>query len=312
MDKLYQQLETKLGLGKIKQDEPLSSHTTFQIGGQADYYFEVVTTNELVKAIKTAKHLQIPYFVLGGGSNILVGDKGFRGLVIKNKSKELKILSYSGEVINQKDARNDRNLRQTSGLKINNILVKADSGVLFNQLVRFTIEEGLGGLEEFLGLPGTVGGAVSGNAHWQNKLVNDYIISKKYADNILLSVVFKLTKADKNSLWQKAKRAVDYRQKSQPTYPSAGCIFKNIKKSQAARLGLPDLTTSAGFLIEAAGLKGTRIGNVQISPLHANFIINLGYGKASDVIKLISLVKKTVKEKFTIDLQEEIIKIGVF
>ncbi|TSC53442.1 MAG: UDP-N-acetylmuramate dehydrogenase, partial [Microgenomates group bacterium LiPW_16] len=248
---------------------------------------------------KTAESLKVPCFILGGGSNILVSDRGFRGLVIKNKSREIKTLGYKGKIQNQKS-------------KIQNVLVEADAGVPFNQLVRFTIEEGFGGLEEFLGLPGTVGGAIVGNAHWQDKEIRDLLVSKKTFGKILLSAVFRLKKEEKKILWRRAQRAAQYRQKTQPCQPSAGCIFKNIKASEAARIGTPGFTTSAGFLIEAAGLKGTKIGNVQISLVHANFIINLGSGKAADVLKLISLIKEKIEEKFGVDLKEEIVLVGEF
>ncbi|MBI4999472.1 hypothetical protein HZB97_01730, partial [Candidatus Gottesmanbacteria bacterium] len=205
-----------------------------------------------------------------------------------------------GEIRNQKS-------------EIRNVLVEAESGVPFNQLIRFTLEEGLEGLESFLGLPGTVGGAVVGNAHWQNKKIGDLVVSKKTSGKILVKAIFSLKKEDKETLWERARQAMEYRQATQPvSLPSAGCIFKNIKKSQALRIGTPNFTTSAGFLIEAAGLKGAKIANVQVSPLHANFIVNLGGGKAADVLKLMSLAKERVYEKFGVKLEEEIIKVGDF
>lgn len=314
----FQKLEEEFGQGRVKVDEPLSRHTTFQIGGPADFYFEANTVEELIEAVKVAEELKIPYFILGGGSNLLASDKGFRGLVIKNKSSRIKILKVRGKI--------GMGMGGTK-MDVKDVLVEADAGVPFNQLVRFTLEEGLAGLEEFLGLPGTVGGAVTVNAHWRDKRIQDFIVSKKFLnDDILLSAVFDLKKADKDLLWDKAQQVLEYRQKKHPTGASAGCIFKNIQKSEAVRIGTPNFTTSAGFLIEAAGLKGVKIANVQISPIHANFIVNLstdplrreasktglGGGKASDVLKLISLIKKKVKEKFKVDLKEEIVKMGEF
>lgn len=293
-------LEEKLEKGRFKTNEPMSLHTTFRIGGPSDFYFEANSNKELTEAVKTAQKIGLPYFILGGGSNILVSDKGFHGLVIKNKSREIKILGYRGKMKNEK-------------LKIKNVLVEAESGVPFNQLVRFTIGEGLEGLEGFLGLPGTVGGAIACNAHWQDKKIQDFVFAKKTYDKVLLSAVFGFKKGSKKILWERAQQAVQYRQKTQPiSLPSAGCIFKNIKKDQALRIGTTNFTASTGFLIEAAGLKGAKIGNVQISPLHANFIVNLGGGKASDVVKLINLVKERIKEKFGVDLEEEIVLVGEF
>lgn len=303
-EELKKELEEKLGLGRVKTDELLAQHTTFEIGGPADFYFEAHNTDELLKAVKVARQLSVLYFILGGGSNLLVADKGFRGLIIRNKSHQIKILAMRGKIT------------KAQGLEIgvDEVLLEADSGVPFNQLVRFTIEEGLGGLEAFLGLPGTIGGAVTGNAHWREKTIEDNVVEKKFFEKeVLLSATFSLRKEDKAILWQRAREAMAYRQTRQPlNLPSAGCIFKNIKKSEAARVGTPGLTTSTGFLLEAAGLKGYQIGQVQISPFHANFIVNLGGGKAADVLKLIDLAKGKVKEKFGIKLEEEIVKVGDF
>ncbi len=298
---ILNKFEEKLGRGRIKTDESLSAHTTFQIGGPADFYFEANSTEEITKAAETANKLKIPYFIVGGGSNILVGDKGFRGLVIKNNSRNIKIVSYKGTIKKGKFDTAD-------------VLVEVDTGVPFNQLVRFTLEESLSGFEEFLGLPGSVGGAVTVNAHWRDKRVRDFIVSQKTLDkNLVLSVVFKLKKEDdKEALWQKAQQTIAYRQNRHPVNPSAGCIFRNIEKSKAVFLGTPKATTAAGFLIEAAGLKGTQIGNAQISPQHCNFIVNLGGAKASDVLSLIDLTKEKVRKKFKVKLDEEIIKVGAF
>lgn len=296
-------LEEKLGKGRILVNEPLSKHTTFQIGGPAKYYFDAQTKEEMIEAIKLAKKLKFSYFVLGGGSNILVGDKGFDGIVIKNKINGIKILGFSGRISKAKS-------------EVKKVLVEVGTGILINQLVRFAIEEGLAGVEGFLGLPGTVGGAVAVNAHWKQdgreKRIEDLIISKNYFEKTLISIVLCFTKEEKEILWRRAKQAVNYRQKTQPIAPSAGCIFKNISKSEALKIGTPNQTTSTGFLIEASGLKGIKMGQVQVSPLHANFMINLGGAKAKEVIDLISLVKKKIKEKFNVEIKEEILQVGDF
>ncbi len=301
MNEIFQKLEEKLGRGRVKMNEPLSLHTSFKIGGPAQFYFEANSSEEVTGAVGAAQNLKIPYLILGGGSNILVGDKGFPGLVIRNKSSGIKVLGYSGKIKSRQS-------------QVENVLIEVDAGVPFNQLVRFTIEEGLAGLEEFLGLPGTVGGAVIGNSHWQDKKIGEMIVSQKTLDKgIILSVVLGLKKGDKNLLWQKARQAVEYRQRTQPlSFPSAGCTFRNIKKSEALRIGTPNLTTSAGFLVEAAGLKGTQVGSAQVSTVHANFIVNLGGASASDVLELIDLIKTKVKEKFKVSLKEEIVRVGDF
>lgn len=296
-------LEGKLGKNRVLIDELLSKHTTFQIGGPAKFYFEANNKKEVMEAVGLAKKLRIKFFILGGGSNILVGDKGFNGLVIKNKSKEIKILGYNGQIKDRKS-------------KIKNVLVEADAGVLMNQLVRFTLEEGLAGLEGFLGLPGTVGGAVAVNAHWKEevkeKRIRERVIAVKEVEGVILAVTLSLDKEDKKNLWEKAQKSVIHRLETQPIGPSAGCIFKNFKISDALRLGTPNQTTSSGYLLEAAGLKETKAGQAQISSRHANFIINLGGATAKEVLELIKLIKKTIKEKFQVDLEEEILKVGEF
>jgi len=293
-----QKLEEKLGK-KVLINEPLAPYTTFKIGGPADFFFEAQTKEELIKAVEAARKVETSYFILGGGSNILIGDKGFRGLVVKNRSKNIRIIGFGGKI--------------KGGIGVRKALVEVDSGLPFNRLVRFTIEEGLAGFEEFLGLPGTVGGAIIGNAHWQDRKIRDSIVSQKtFGREVLISAVFGLKKEGKETLWKRAKEAVIYRQKTQPKDASAGCIFKNIKKSDALRLGTPNFTTSAGFLIEAVGLKGIKIGDAQISPVHANFIINRGLAMALDVIKLIEIVKTEVKKKFGVTLEEEIVRVGDF
>jgi len=332
MDK-YQKFVDAIGekyliSGQLKLDEPLFLHTTFKIGGLAKVFFKAKNVEELIKAIKICRKFDLPYFVLGGGSNILVGDLGFKGLVIKNELKKIKVLGYDGKIKNKK-------------LKIKNILVKVDAGVLMNRLVRFTLDKGIAGLENFLGLPGTVGGAVCTNAH--NLKAGDFLgdhlfevclltsdnkikkVPQKYFDfdydqskiqktkEIVLSAVFCLNLEDKEKLWQKANKVTEYRLKTQPLgKSSAGCIFKNLKKSEAIRIPTPGFTTSAGFLIDSAGLKGKKIGGVQVSSLHANFILNLGSATASDVLKLIGFIKKKVKEKFGVELEEEIEMVGKF
>lgn len=313
---------------QLKLNESLAFHTTFKLGGPAKIFLAAKTGEELVKVVSLCRKLSLPFLILGQGSNILIGDSGFKGVVIKNKAKKIKILGYKGKV---------RNLR----IKVKNIFVEASSGVFVNQLVRYTLNEGLEGLENFLGLPGTIGGAIYTNAH--NLKVGDFFgdhlteaylltssskvkkVTQEYFDfsydkskiqhtgEVVLSAIFSLKLADKTKLWKKANEVMDYRLRTQPLGKfSAGCIFKNIKKSEAMRASTPGFTTSAGFLIEAAGLKGKKIGGAQVSTVHANFIVNLGRATASDVIKLIEIIKKKVKEKFGVRLEEEIKMTGEF
>jgi len=296
MAQKYLKIIEKLGQGRVKLNEPLAKHTTFKIGGPADLFYEAKTTKELIKVIKLIKKLRIPYFVLGGGSNILVADEGFRGIVIKMSN--VKCQMSNGKII-------------------------AGAGVSLGELLKLAAKNSLAGLEFAAGIPGTVGGAVRGNAGAWQQAIGDKVVGVKVltptgrikwlkaADcqfsyrqsrfkktkEIILEVELKLEKGDKKEIEAKIRENLAKRA-SQPTQPSAGCIFVNPKP------------LSAGKLIEKCKLKGRQIGEAQISSQHANFIVNLGRAKAQEVIKLIKLIKKKVKEKFGIDLKEEICFVG--
>lgn len=309
-----------LNLDRVKEQEPLSLHSSIKIGGPAKYYFEALTKEDLIKAVKIARENSISYFILGGGTNVLFPDAGYDGLVIKNKAQNITLQGFKGKI-------------EKGQMNLNEIMLSAESGATINQLVRYTIEEGLEGLEYFLGQPGTVGGAVYNNAHWKKILIGDFIISAEIFDkenNILevkkeyfrfgydqsilhkskdvaLSVKFKLKKGDKDALWQRGNETLAYRKQTQPPFPSLGCTFQNISQADAMRLATPNLTRSAGYLIDSCGLKGTIIGGAQISDKHANFIINIGNATSSDVLLLIKLIKSKVVEKFGVELKEEIV-----
>ena len=306
----------------------LAPYTTFKIGGPADYFYDAKTTDDFVGAIVFGRKRNFPLFILGGGTNILIGDKGMRGLVIKNSTHAIQIRGMKGNV--------------TAGLaKKGLVFVEADSGVSFNSLVRFTVEEGLAGLEMHLGLPGTVGGAVFMNSKWthppgsvgdavyQAELLTDQnerkIVPKSYfqfgydtssiqkTNDILLKVVFALRADTKERLWSIANGSIRYRRQTQPQGVfTAGCAFQNISRAEALVANTPDHTTSAGFLIDHAGLKGTRVGDAEVSSVHANFIINRGRATAADVVQLIELTRTKVKEQFGVILKEEIVRAGEF
>lgn len=324
MDKNYNLLSEQLGTGRVVQNVSLSLHSTLRIGGRAAYFFEALNTQELISAVSLAKKLKLPVFILGGGTNLLISEAGFPGLVIKNKTGNLKILAFKGNV-------------KGATSTVTDVFVEADSGISVNRLVRFCLDEGLSGMENFLGQPGTVGGAVYMNAHnmakndffgnhiYQVKLFNgkyqqilsctalqfgyDQSLVQKTGD-IVLNAIFKLKTGDRDKLWLAGKEALFYRQKSQPQGVfSSGCIFRNIEKSDALRLATPNFTQSAGYLLDRAGLKGKRVGQAQFSPLHANFLVNLGGATASDVLKLVNSAKKTVKDQFGVTLKEEVVRL---
>ncbi len=326
MNDTYQQLRHFLG-ERLKENVPLAAFTTFKIGGPADLFYEARTIEDLAGAVIKAREAKIPVTILGGGSNVLIGDKGIRGLVIKNNTGAITIRGMKGTV--------------EGGEAKGKVFVETDSGVVFNKLVRFTVEEGLGGLEAHLGLPGTVGGAIFMNSKWTKpesyvgdalyqvtiltpeneiKVVDrsyfrfayDSSIIQKTKD-LVLRVVFALTPQNKEALWSVANQSVAYRRESQPQgVKSPGCTFRNISKAEAVAVATPGHTTSAGFLVDHAGLKGAAVGDAQISPIHANFIINNGRASARDVVELMELARAKVKKQFGVELVEEIVRLGEF
>ena len=306
----------------IQTQVPLAKHTYFKLGGVADQFVEAKTRDDLIEAVRYAIESNLSYLVLGGGSNVLVSDAGFRGLVIKNRTSVVKLKGFAGGV-------------EKGKLDLKEAIVEADSGVTANYLIRYTLDEGLAGLEDMLGLPGTVGGAVYNNSHHLDKLFGDHIIEvevldhagkiKKYTNaecqfaydysifhktkEVILSASFQLSRGDKTMLWSIATEAVKRRSSTQPLgLPSSGCMFKNISLADRMRLGVP--TASAGYLIDKAGLKGLRVGGAVVSDVHANFIINDGTATSSDVRSLVEEVKHKIKDKFGVSLVEEVIPIG--
>lgn len=333
MKKDYHRLIKALGIGKVLINEPLHKYTSFKIGGPAHLFFKAKTKEDLVNVITLSCKLNIPFFVLGGGSNLLINDKGFKGLVIKNETSEIKLVSIKGG--QYKRGKGNKPPKTT----IKEVYLEADSGVSINRLVRLSANEDFEGLEAFLGQPGTVGGAIYINAHniREKKLFADNLfsaklitkqgkvkqVSKEYFHfaydksriqdtyEIVLSAVLKLKKISKHSPWMRANSSLDYRRKTQPQGVNcAGCIFRNISPSQALKIATPNYTTSAGYLLEQVGLKGKKIGGAKFSSEHANFIVNYGQATAADVLKLIDLAKKRVAERFGIKLQEEIVILG--
>lgn len=298
MDEKYQKIIAYLGKEKVLLKESLSEHTTFKIGGLADFFYEAETEKELIRGIRKIREVGVPYFILGGGSNILVGDKGFRGLIIKLSNCEL---------------------------RIDNRTIQAEAGLSMSLLLDVCKKNSLSGLEFITGIPGTVGGAVRGNSGaWQQNIGDRVsrvkILSEdgeikwveqkdcsysyrnsrfKQSKEIILAVEFVVDKGDKKEIEGQVKAYLEKRS-TQPKEPSAGCIFINPKPLKA------------GVLIEECGLKGIRVGGAIVSEKHANFIVNTGGAKASDVVNLINLIKEKIKEKYNIDLQEEIVRVGEF
>ena len=324
-------IKNMLGPLRVREFELLSKHTYFKIGGPARLFFEAKSVDDLKLAIKTAIETDTPFEVLGGGANVLVADSGFSGLVIKNQTSGTKLIGIKGTYIKQ-------------GQGVKSALVWAASGTLMNQLARFSLDQGLEGLEFLLSVPGTVGGGIKINSHFEvergeflgSRLASATLIDpktakiktvdQKYFDfsydhskiqetgEIVLEAVFRLdVSQNKEKLWQKAMDNVKRRNTEQPIgIACSGCIFRNITHADAKRLATPNLTTSAGYIIDSLNLKGTKIGDAEISDHHANFILNIGQARAANVLELINLVKKKAKETFGLDLKEEIFYIGDF
>lgn len=323
MKSSVQKLIDTLGKDRISLNEPLWKYSSLHIGGPADLFFRAKQQEDILLSVAASRNLKIPFFILGGGTNILIGDKGFRGLIIKNETNRIQLVGLRG------------------GKKLHTAYLEVETGVGVNRLVRFTIEQGLAGLEVFLGQPGSVGGAVYINAHNMRlgKFIGDAVYGAKLlnkagnvvevphtyfkfgydrsciqeSEDIVLSVLFKLEVGNKEELWQKAQSVLEYRRQTQPQGVfSAGCTFRNISKSDAVRIATPDYTQSAGFLLESLGLKGEKRGNACFSSEHANFITHKGQAKACDMLELINVAKKSVKDKYGIILQEEIVQVGDF
>ncbi len=328
----------KKELPKIKKNVFLTNYTSFKIGGKAKYFYEAKTKQDLIKAIQTAKNFGLSFSLLAGGSNILVSDKGYDGLVIK-----LQITNYKLQT------KQPYSESQTSfGLaKFQIPKIYVEAGISLSSLVSGATKNNLTGLEWAVGIPGTIGGAIRGNAGAfggsMAEIVKEVEVIKiqnskfkiqkyqnkncrfKYRDSIfkrnknliIISAILQLKKGNKLEIEKKIEKYLVHRKKFQPLkFPSAGSIFKNQKskiKNQKLLNEFPLLIKfnqkgeiPAGFLIEKAGLKGKRLGGAQISKKHANFIINLGGAKAKEVMGLINLIKKEVKKQFNIALKEEI------
>jgi UDP-N-acetylmuramate dehydrogenase len=286
--------------------------TTFKVGGPAEWFVETQSEEEIVAAIKAAHASATKITVLGGGSNVLISDRGIRGLVIRPKGGSVTAVG-------------DR-------------LVRADAAITINGLVRWTINRGYAGLEAWAGTPGTVGGAIYGNAHWKSTNIGDLIESVRLArpdgtllqapadrmefeydysrlkrtGEIVLWAAFRVTAGgDPNALRAVARESLAFRKRTQPLEsPSAGCIFMNPDR---VRDKVPEgIPPSAGALVDRAGLKGVASNGARVSPTHANFIINDGSANAGDIRALIERCRAAVRDQFGVSLQNEIIYLGEF
>ena len=287
----------------IKQNEPLANHCTYRIGGPARVLFSAADEREIIAGIEIAKENRFKTMILGGGSNILFSDRGFDGLVLKLANNFIKIA----------EEKEDR------------AVVLAGAGAPLAALVKFALDNSLAGMEWAAGIPGTAGGAIRGNAgafgreigasvlrvralEISGKSVVPAIVGKEdcafgYRESVfkrnknlvITAAKFVLEKGNANEIADKIKECAEKKRISQPLdFPSAGSVFKNPEGFFAAKI------------IEDCGLKGRSAGGAQISEKHANFIVNRGNARADDVLALIAQIKAAAKEKFAVDLKEEI------
>ena len=300
--RVLKKLRSFLG-DKLKQNVVLANYTYFKIGGPCDFFFEAKRIEDLIDVILLAKELNIKYFILGEGSNLLVSDKGFRGLMIKNSCRRS---------------------------EVNKNKIMAQSGVKLKDLVNMSTSNSLTGMEFCVGIPGTVGGAVCGNAgafghsigeflqeavlltkNGEIKIVDkdyfdfDYRKSKlKKTDDILLSAAFNLKKGKKERINLKLYNNLTERNKRLPKRRnSAGCFFKNIIADNGNKI-------SAGLLLDQVNAKKLRVGDAAVFNKHANVLINKGEAKAKEVKELARIIKGRVKRRFGVKLEEEVVFLG--
>jgi UDP-N-acetylmuramate dehydrogenase len=302
-------LADEFGADRVLLQAPLAPFTTFRVGGPADWLLDARSSREIVAALKLAHRAGVPVTMLGGGSNVLVADTGVRGLVIRTR----------GGQIERVDAER----------------MRADAAVTINGLVRWTVMHGCAGLEAWAGTPGTVGGAIFGNAHFSGRLIGEYVTAVRLATRegsilevprdemafgydesrlqktgeILLSADFRIAPGDPVELRRTARESLAFRKRTQPLdTPSAGCIFRN---PEPGRDTVPEgIPWSAGALVDRAGLKGASIGGARVSPAHGNFIVNDGDATARDIRALVERCRAVVRERFGVELREEIVYLG--
>jgi len=307
------------GLGiPISEAHPLAGLTTMKVGGSAQYLATVTTVDQLLKLVRWSRSVDLPYFVLGGGSNMLISDAGIRGLVIHNRCRDVRIDAAPCCVFPYDERP----------------FVYAESGAALAGVARRSVQEGLSGLEWAVSVPGTIGGAVVGNAGAHGGEVKDNLWNALLLDEhgdlqdwtveefayayrtstvkrmapaqagfkpVILSANFRLPYADADEVRARADQFLAHRRRTQPVEASLGSTFVNPPGDHAGRL------------IDAAGLKGYGVGGVEVSQLHANFLVNpggVGSATAQDVLALIHHIQAVVKDKFDIALAPEIMLVG--
>ncbi len=300
-----------IGDARVAQDVALAPRTTFRTGGAADWFLETADRDDVVRAVRATRELGLPLTILGGGSNVLVGMRGVRGLTVC--------------------------LRHGAITQSAPHVMRADAGVSVNALVRWSVGRGLAAVEAWAGTPGTVGGAVAGNAHFQGALIGDRIRAVGVVDRegqvrrvdsaemgfgydqsrlqktgeVAIWAEFPATDEDPVRLRRAARESLRYRKRTQPlAEPSAGCIFRNPDPDlDPVPAGLPG---SAGALVDATGLKNRSVGRAHVSERHANFIVTDGTASTTDIRTLIEECRAAVQKRFGVVLRDEIVYLGEF
>ena len=303
---LAEQLETVIGQGQVCENEPMKNHTTFRIGGPADIFVCPKTEEGLIRGLKWCREKKISFYVIGNGSNLLVGDKGFRGVVFQ-VCKNLDFVETE--------------------ITPSGICVRAGAGVMLAKLARDVSARGYTGFEFATGIPGTLGGAVTMNAGAYGGEMKQVLVSVRAVNMvgevleislkdlelgyrtsriqkealIVLSAVLKFARGDAEAILEQVEELSRQRKEKQPLeYPSAGSTFKRPEGY------------FAGKLIQDAGLKGYRVGDAMVSEKHSGFVINAGAATASQVRQLMQDVDAIVYEKFQVHLEPEVRMIGEF
>lgn len=313
------ELENILGKENVKYNEPMSKHTSFRVGGNADIFATVDSEEKLTKVVEIAKNTSMPITIVGNGTNLLVKDGGIRGLVIKYIAND-----YS--IIDTEEIKDKSNLREFEENNNKCKIVKVSSGMTNARLAKILLDNSLTGFEFLAGVPGTIGGALVMNAGAYGGEIKDLVLETKYIDLdtgeintiennehkfeyrksifqtlncVILETTLKLQIGNKEQIEEKMQEYSKKRRESQPLdMPSAGSTFKRGEDFITAKL------------IDESGLKGYSIGGAEVSTKHAGFIVNKGNATAKDIIDLINYVKEKVYEKFGRKVQEEVKIIG--
>jgi UDP-N-acetylmuramate dehydrogenase len=311
----FDRLRRALGDG-LRTDEPLKHHTTFRIGGPADFFYAGRTPDQVVSALRVAHDCSLPVFLLGGGSNLLVSDEGFRGLVLRNACDTVEFDGTAAQI---------------------------GCGTDFLDLIHQCRDRSLAGLEFAAGIPGSVGGALYGNAGCYGDDIGHYTIEcthvspdgsgvetrpaswyqfayrdsrLKREPRVLLTALLRFRNGDREAIQKEIDEKLEIRRVKHPQWriePTAGSYFKNLPpdwQMPGARLSPGTRRVAAGQLLDECDCRGLKIGDAMVFPKHANILINTGHATARDVLMLAEEMKRRVREKFAVELEEEVMFLG--